>query len=77
MRNGIASPIIGTSLPPLVVNEREALCGTAALGASVRLDVEDGRLLLGARQRILLVELDGPRTRRLSIIVMGAPLEDQ
>ncbi|HXF81756.1 MAG TPA: secondary thiamine-phosphate synthase enzyme YjbQ [bacterium] len=37
------------------------------LGHSVVLPVEGGRLRLGAWQRILFVELDGPRARRLRV----------
>jgi secondary thiamine-phosphate synthase enzyme len=43
-------------------------------GASVALPVADGALLLGEFQRILLVELDGPKTRTLGCLaVAGAP----
>jgi thiamine phosphate synthase YjbQ (UPF0047 family) len=42
---------------------------TAVLSPS--LQVIDGRLSLGPRQRVLLLELDGPRVRTLSILVVG------
>jgi secondary thiamine-phosphate synthase enzyme len=37
------------------------------LGSSVLVPVENGRLVLGTWQRILLVELDGPRRRRVHL----------
>ncbi len=42
------------------------------LGASESLNVFAGRLELGEWQSLFLVELDGPRTRSLSIMAMGA-----
>lgn len=44
------------------------------LGASVTLNVVAGELSLGTWQRIFLVELDGPRRRSVSILVMGSML---
>jgi len=41
------------------------------LGASATLNVEDGRMCLGRWQRILLAELDGPRRRGISIVILG------
>ncbi len=38
---------------------------SALIGTSVALPVEQGRLILGTWQRIVLVELDGPRQREL------------
>jgi secondary thiamine-phosphate synthase enzyme len=43
------------------------------LGTSICLNVADGRVDLGLWQSILLVELDGPRRRSLSIQVLGVP----
>jgi thiamine phosphate synthase YjbQ (UPF0047 family) len=34
-------------------------------------NVVDGRLRLGRWQRVFLVELDGPREREVSIVLMG------
>ena len=42
------------------------------LGESVTLPVEDGSLALGTWQSVLLVELDGPRERRLRVVVSDA-----
>ena len=44
----------------------------AVLGPSELVPVRGGDLLLGTWQRILLVELDGPRQRRVSVTLLGA-----
>ena len=45
---------------------------TAVLGPSETVPVEDGKLLLGTWQTILLVELDGPRAERsVAVQVIG------
>jgi len=41
------------------------------LRTSETLNVAEGRLLLGRWQRVLLVELDGPREREVSLLGMG------
>jgi secondary thiamine-phosphate synthase enzyme len=41
------------------------------LGHSLTMQVSGGELVLGQWQRILMAELDGPRTRTLRIQVMG------
>ena len=46
-------------------------CRALLLGASVGLNVSEGRLQLGRWQRIFFVELDGPRTRDLSVLIIG------
>ena len=46
-------------------------CQALLLGSSQTLNVSGGAVQLGRWQRILLVELDGPRTRTLSIAVVG------
>ncbi|MEM1658232.1 MAG: secondary thiamine-phosphate synthase enzyme YjbQ [Candidatus Jordarchaeales archaeon] len=53
--------------------DRNAAAHIAAsiTGNSLVLPVEDGRLVLGAWQRILHLELDGPRTRTLLVKVIG------
>lgn len=38
---------------------------SALIGTSVSIPVEDGRVVLGTWQRIVLVELDGPREREI------------
>jgi secondary thiamine-phosphate synthase enzyme len=41
------------------------------LSPSLSLQVRDGKLLLGTWQSLILAELDGPRTRCLSLQAMG------
>jgi secondary thiamine-phosphate synthase enzyme len=40
---------------------------SSLIGTSVTQPVENGRLVLGTWQRIVLVELDGPRTRNVVV----------
>lgn len=40
------------------------------VGPSVVVPVRDGRLVLGTWQRIILIELDGPRSRRLALTLI-------
>jgi secondary thiamine-phosphate synthase enzyme len=44
----------------------------ALLGTSAVLAVRDGELVRGQWQSIILAELDGPRTRSISIQILGA-----
>jgi secondary thiamine-phosphate synthase enzyme len=48
-----------------------AHCHALLLGTSALLNVADGRLQLGRWQRVFLVELDGPRDREVSVLVLG------
>jgi secondary thiamine-phosphate synthase enzyme len=48
-----------------------AHCRALLLGSSVAVNVAEGRLQLGQWQRVFLVELDGPREREVSLLVMG------
>ena len=48
-----------------------AHCRALLLATSVCLNVADRRLQLGRWQRIFLAELDGPRIREVSILVVG------
>ena len=41
------------------------------LGSSAALNFAEGRLQLGRSQRVFLVELDGPRVREVSVLVLG------
>lgn len=45
-----------------------AHCRALLLGSIVSLNVADGRLQLGRWQRVLFVELDGPRAREVSVL---------
>lgn len=40
---------------------------SSLIGVSLTLLVEEGNLVLGTWQRVVLVELDGPKTRRIKI----------
>lgn len=40
---------------------------SALIGSSLNLPYKDGRLVLGSWQRVILIELDGPRERELEI----------
>jgi secondary thiamine-phosphate synthase enzyme len=42
---------------------------SALIGTSVSLPVENGSMLLGTWQRVVLVELDGPRDREIVMIL--------
>ena len=48
-----------------------AHCRALLLGSSVCLNVIDGQLVLGRWQRVLLAELDGPRAREVSVLILG------
>jgi secondary thiamine-phosphate synthase enzyme len=48
-------------------------CRALLLAPSVSLNIAGGRLQLGTWQRIFFAELDGPRTRSVSVTVMGEP----
>ena len=48
----------------------EAHLGATLVGNSIQLPVEGGNLVLGTWQRILLIELDGPRHRRINVTLV-------
>ena len=59
---------------PLTEGERpdgHAHCHALLLGSSASLNFADGCLQLGRWQRVFLVELDGPRDREVSVLVLG------
>lgn len=41
------------------------------IGPSVVLPIADGQLVLGTWQRVILVELDGPRSRQLRVTLLS------
>jgi secondary thiamine-phosphate synthase enzyme len=43
---------------------------SSIIGPSVALPYRDGRLTLGAWQRVILVELDGPKPRSISLTII-------
>jgi len=48
-----------------------AHCRALLLPSSVCLNVVNGQLRLGRWQRVFLVELDGPRERQISVVLVG------
>lgn len=46
-------------------------CRALLLAPAAALNVVEGHLQLGRWQRVLLVELDGPRAREVSLLVLG------
>jgi secondary thiamine-phosphate synthase enzyme len=46
-------------------------CRALFLPSSASLNVVNGRLQLGRWQRVFVVELDGPRAREVSVVVLG------
>lgn len=46
-------------------------CRALLLGSTVAVNVLNGQLQLGRWQRVFLVELDGPRTRDISVLLLG------
>jgi len=58
----------------LTADERingHAHCRALMLAPAACLNVIDGKLKLGTWQRVFLVELDGPRDRELSVLMLG------
>jgi secondary thiamine-phosphate synthase enzyme len=58
----------------LTADERvngHAHCRALMLGLSACINVIYGRLHLGAWQRVFLAELDGPRDREISVLILG------
>ena len=45
---------------------------SALIGTSVALPFEDGKLVLGTWQRVVLIELDGPREREIAVTLTSA-----
>jgi len=48
-----------------------AHCQALLLGPSACLNVIGGRLVLGRWQRVFMAELDGPRAREVSVLILG------
>jgi secondary thiamine-phosphate synthase enzyme len=58
----------------VVADERvngHAHCRAVLLGLSACLNVVEGKLQLGEWQRVFLAELDGPRERQISVLLLG------
>lgn len=45
---------------------------SSLIGSGVCIPVKDGRLVLGTWQRVILVELDGPRQRSVEVTLISA-----
>ena len=58
-------------LPPGESENGDAHCSALLLGASQTLTIVGGELQLGRWQSLFLVELDGPRKRSISLVVLG------
>ncbi len=54
-----------------VDDNAQAHLTSVLLGHSVTIPVRDGRLHLGTWQSVFLIELDGPRSRRLDVQILG------
>jgi secondary thiamine-phosphate synthase enzyme len=54
-----------------VDNNGAAHIKSAILGPGETVPVRDGKLLLGRWQAIMLVDLDGPRDRRIVVTILG------
>lgn len=67
---GIAVNEGGSDLPPA------ARAGTPPLRTAQTVSVAAGRLQLSPRQRVLLVERDGPREREVSMFALGERRRD-
>jgi secondary thiamine-phosphate synthase enzyme len=66
----------GARVVNATAGEREnghAHCRALLLPSSATLHVLGGRLLVGRWQRVFFVELDGPREREISALVLGEP----
>jgi secondary thiamine-phosphate synthase enzyme len=61
-----------TAVPADEPANGHAHCKALFLHATETLAVAGGRLRLGRWQRVFLAEMDGPRTRTLSLTVLGA-----
>jgi thiamine phosphate synthase YjbQ (UPF0047 family) len=59
------------NLTPGERSNGHAHCQALFLGATACFNVDDGRLVLGRWQRVFLAELDGPRRREVSVLMMG------
>ena len=63
-----------TNVRTLARDERpngHAHCQALLLGSSALLNFAEGRLQLGRSQRVFLAELDGPRVREVSVLILG------
>ncbi len=64
-------PVRGDYQHDRIDDNAHAHLKSAFIGSSVALPIVDGRIVRGTWQNFLVIEQDGPRTRRLAIFVMG------
>ncbi len=55
----------------LIDNNAHAHLASSLIGNSRSLLIESGKIVLGTWQRILFIELDGPRKRMIKIVFIG------
>ncbi len=73
----LASRLVDTVRPPegfhhdRIDDNARAHLTSALFGHSITIPVAEGDLVLGAWQSLLLIEIDGPRTRRLDMLFLG------
>jgi secondary thiamine-phosphate synthase enzyme len=65
-------PESGGWLHDRIDNNAHAHIKAAMLGPSELVPVREGGLLLGTWQRLILMDFDGPRTRRVSVTLLRA-----
>jgi secondary thiamine-phosphate synthase enzyme len=65
-------PSGGGWLHDRIDNNAHAHIKAAMLGPSELMPVQGGELLLGTWQRLILMDFDGPRTRRISVTLLRA-----
>jgi secondary thiamine-phosphate synthase enzyme len=63
-------PASGGWLHDRIDNNAHAHIKAALLGPSELVPVQSGGLLLGTWQRLILMEFDGPRKRRVSVTLL-------
>ena len=61
----------GRFMHDCVDDNAQAHLTSMLFGHSVTVPVKDGRLHLGTWQSVFLIELDGPRSRRLDVQILG------
>ena len=68
---GSAVPDRGNWLHDRIDDNASAHIKAAILGPSELIPVDSGELVLGTWQRVILLELDGPRKRRISVQLLA------
>jgi secondary thiamine-phosphate synthase enzyme len=73
MAGGLLDPLksAGPFRHDRIDNNAQAHLTASLLGPALTLPFSSGRMVLGTWQNVLLVECDGPRTRRIELTVVG------